>query len=510
MPGDIFTIKGLMNDKQTHFDVIVIGGGPAGVTAALRACELGASAALVEKGELGGTCTNDGCVPTRVLAKAARLLRDSEQYADYGLIGERPEVDFGRLINRTQQIIYRVHEKKQLLGHLTNSGVTVYAASGPASFVDANRLRLGSGDVISAEKFIICAGGHARKPDFPGSEHALTHSDIWSLRELPKRVAIVGAAATGCQLASVLNDFGAEVTLLEAADRILAGNDEAISAEMTAAFTESGITIISGTGFDARLEPIADGYRYHFSVDSQPQRIEIDALILAIGWPGNADTLSLGAAGVTFERSYIPVNDYLQTNQPHIYAAGDITGHMMLVQAGQDEARIAAENALGELQQSHAHKIVPNGSFTDPEYASVGPTEVEARKAGPIAVAMVPYAALDRAVIDGYTRGMCKLIVSATSTGSGQADTHKILAAHVVGEQAVETIQLVAAGMQAGMHVERLAALEIAYPTYAAIVGIAARKLVRDLGIEPLAAQWRNLNTLHIAEWERSSDSATR
>src|SRR5512139_2200677 len=147
-------------------EVIVIGGGPAGVTAALRARELGAQVALVERGRLGGTCTNDGCVPTRVLAKAARLLREAEQFEEYGLTGERPTPDFGRLLARTQHTVYTLHEKKQLIGHLEQSGVTVYANSGEARFSDEHTLSLADGHHIAASKFIVCAGGHARRLSF--------------------------------------------------------------------------------------------------------------------------------------------------------------------------------------------------------------------------------------------------------------------------------------------------------------------------------------------------------
>src|SRR5512143_3816154 len=142
-------------------DVIVIGGGPAGVTAALRARELGATVALVERGRMGGTCINDGCVPTRVLAKAARLLRDAEQLEEYGLFGTRPTLDFTQLLARTQHTVYTLHEKKQLIGHLEQSGVTVYA-NAEAHFSDGHTLALNGDRHIEAGKFIVCAGGHAR------------------------------------------------------------------------------------------------------------------------------------------------------------------------------------------------------------------------------------------------------------------------------------------------------------------------------------------------------------
>lgn len=184
--------------------------------------------------------------------------------------------------------------------------------------------------------------------------------------------------------------------------------------------------------------------------------------MMAVGWPGNADALNLAAADVRTERSYIAVNDALQTSAPHIYAAGDITGRMMLVQSATYEARVATENAVGATQMASQHQN----------------------------------ADLDRAVIDGYTDGFCKLVVSRT--------TREILGAHVIGEQAV---QMIAAGMGSGMRVEHLAQLELAYPTYTAIVGLAARQIVRELGVVPLAPAWRALLHPCASEWERSHSS---
>jgi pyruvate/2-oxoglutarate dehydrogenase complex dihydrolipoamide dehydrogenase (E3) component len=192
------------------------------------------------------------------------------------------------------------------------------------------------------------------------------------------------------------------------------------------------------------------------------------------------------------------VDEYLRTSTSHIFAAGDITGRMMLVQSAGYEARIAAENAVLGVGQPYTHKIVPHGGFTDPEYGSVGLTEERARVLEPdCVVASVPYSALDRAVIDDHPEGFCKLIVSQES--------HRILGAHVIGEQALEIVQLVGAGMAADMWVEHLAELELAYPTYTAIIGLVARKIVRQLGVMPLSPQWRSLDKPFAAEWERSA-----
>ena len=484
------------------YDILIIGGGPAGVTAALRARELGARAALVERGRMGGTCTNDGCAPTRVLAKAARLVRDAEQFGDYGLSECAPQVDLPRLLARTQQTIYRLQEKKQLVDHLRQAGIEVFAEVGDARFEDAHTLSF-EGRRVEAEKFILAAGGHARRLPLPGAEHALTHSSVWSLTRLPASIAIVGAAATGCQLASIFAAFGACVHLLEVAPRILPGEDESISHTVAAAFVQRGIHLYTGIGGLDRIEKTDDGLTLHYhSPASMPSSLSVDSVLLAVGWVGNLEPLNLPAAGVATERGYVKVNDYLQTTAPHIFAAGDLTGRMMLVQSASAEARLAAENALIGITRTSAgalHDIVPHGGFTDPEYGSVGLTEERARAelGEDVAVATAAYTDTDRAVIDDRPEGFCKLIVSR--------GTQQLVGAHVVGEQAVEVVQLAAAGMAASMTVSQLADLELAYPTFTAIIGLAARKLVRDLGLTRLAPQWRVLGRTpgRAAEWEQ-------
>ncbi len=477
-------------------DIIVLGGGPAGVTAALRASELGARVALVERDRMGGTCTNDGCVPTRVLAKAARLRRDADQFADYGLDSAPPSLDFERLLQRTQQVVYGIQQKKQLIKHLEENGIRVHAGVGPARFVDPHAVALPDGQRLKAEGFILCVGGHARRLGFPGAELAFTHSDVWSWKALPASVAIVGGAATGCQLASIFASFGTLVTILDLSPHILQAEDHTVSQAMQHAFVEREIRLHTGIDGVEKITRGPEGMVLHYSADGKQATVGAEAVVLAVGWPGNVESLDLDAAGVASERGYIPVDDYLRTNQPHILAAGDITGRMMLVQSGGYEARIAAENAVLGAAQRYEHQIVPHGGFTDPEYGSVGLTEAQARTQGlDYVAATVPYADLDRAVIDGRPEGFAKLIASK--------ETHRLLGAHVVGEQALEVVQIVAAGMAADMWVEQLAELEIAYPTFTAILGVAARRLLRDLGVMPLAEQWRVLGVPHTAEWER-------
>lgn len=494
------------------FDLIVIGGGPAGVTAALRARELGASVALVERGKLGGTCTNDGCVPVRALAKAARLMRDAEHFDEYGLLGQKPRVDLDLLLGRVRNTIEAIHEKKQLAAHLARAGVTVYAGAGQAQFADEHTIVLADERRLRAEKFILCAGGRPRTLPIPGIEHALNHEGVWSLGALPRSLAIIGGSATGCQLASIFQALGSEVWLLERGGRILQREDALTSQSVTGAFRQRGMRVLDGIRGVERIQRQGEHLQLSYTEAGEggaagdrpaveTSTLEVDAVILAVGWPGNADALNLGAAGVASQQGYVLVDDYLRTSAPHIFAAGDINGRVMLVQSASFEGRVAAENAVLGAGQPTRHQVVPHGGFTDPEYASVGLTEAEARAqhdAGGDAYlsAVVPYAHLDRAVIDQRTEGFCKIIVSAES--------HRVLGAHIVGEQALEAIHLVAAGMAADIWIEQLAELELAYPTYTAIVGLAARSLVRELGVMPLAPEWRALSDEHAAEWERS------
>ncbi|HMQ32012.1 MAG TPA: NAD(P)/FAD-dependent oxidoreductase, partial [Chloroflexaceae bacterium] len=394
-------------------------------------------------------------------------------------------VELAAVMARVQEKVDQVHAKKDLLGHLRRGGVEALVGVGPARLLDEHTVQAGDAGTLRADRIILCVGGHARRLPIPGAEHAFTHSDVWGLRELPASVAVIGAAATGCQLASVFSAFGAEVTLLDVAPRILAGEDEDVSREVARCFAAHGIEVVTGVEGVGEIRRREGGLRLVYERGGRHE-LDVAAVVMATGWPGNVEELGLDAAGVRVERGYVVTDDYLRTSRPHIYAAGDINGKLMLVQSGGYEARVAAENALGGDERV-AHTIVPHGGFTDPEYGSVGPGEAEARKAGEVLVATARMDAIDRAVIDGRADGFCKLIAR-------RAD-RALIAAHVVGEQALEIVHVVAAGMAAGMTVDQLARLEIAYPTYTAVLGAAAQELLRELG-PGSTAEWRALGQL--------------
>ena len=461
--------------------LIVLGGGPAGMTAALQARELQAEVTLLESKRAGGTSVNDGPAPVRTLARAARLARDAGSWETFGLQGARPHIDLAAVLANARRVAQYAHEKKHMAEYIRSTGVELIEGVGPAHFLDQHRVQVAGGRTWQADKIIIAVGGHGRILPIPGAELALTYSDIWSLTQLPASVAVVGGAATGCQLASILEDFGCQVYLLELAPRLIPQEDEDIALALAGAFGKQRMTVITGAQTE-RLEKTDSGIQLHYRKQERPASLTVGAVFFATGWPGNVDSLNLAAAGVVTERSYIPVNDYLQSNVPHIFAAGDINGQSMLVQSARYEGRIAAENAVLGPYRHFTHEIVPSVSFTDPEYASVGLTEAQARQEYDCAVAVVHYDDLLRPVADGHPEGFCKLIVDRRN--------RYILGAHVIGEYSVEIIQMVAACIASGMRVEQVAELQLAYPTFTEAVGMAAQKLVRELGLAPLPQLW--------------------
>ncbi|MEW5015100.1 NAD(P)/FAD-dependent oxidoreductase [Clavibacter michiganensis subsp. michiganensis] len=460
-------------DAPAHYDVAVIGAGPAGTAAALRAAELGASVVVLEAGSVGGTCVNTGCVPTRVLAKTARLVREVRSAGENGIgVGEATP-HWPSIVARVHEQVDRVRSLKDEAARFEAAGVTLIH-EGRARFVDDRTLQLDSGRRITAGSIIVCVGGHSRRLPVPGAELATVPEDVLALPGIPRRLAVIGAGNTGAQLVTVFRSFGSEVTLLDVAPRVLTASDEAISEAVADAFAAQGVRVRTGIDTVTGLTKTGDGsITLLWREGDRPQSSSFDAVIMATGWPADVDDLGLEHAGVEVARSAIPVDRYLRTRVPHILAVGDANGKDMLVQAAQSEGEAATENAVLGVNRRIPLQLLPAGGFTDPDYAGVGLTQAEARERdGACVVARVPFAEVDRAVIDDREAGFLLLI----------ADRRRelILGAHAVGENAVEVIQSVTTAMAAGVDVATLAHVRFAYPTYSAIIGIAARRLLQE------------------------------
>jgi pyruvate/2-oxoglutarate dehydrogenase complex dihydrolipoamide dehydrogenase (E3) component len=455
-------------------DVVVIGAGPAGMVAALRAAELGAQTVLVTRGEVGGMAANDGPIPVRVLAQAARLLREAKQLGKYGISVSEPILDYPRLLARTREVVHDVREHAARREQLEDVGVTIYENSGTARFVDARTIENGRGLRLRTDKVILSAGGMSRRLPIPGFELTSTHSDAWSLAAVPPSMIVVGAGATGVQVASIFQAFGSRVELFQAGPRILPTEDEDISAVVATAFRESGMVVRENFGSIESFEKTPSGVRMIFTKDRTRDSAEGALVVVAIGWVADTAGLNLPAAGVeTNARGYVQVDKYLQTSAPNIFAAGDITGRLMLVPQGVHDGFVAATNAVQGATMTLGDQVSPIGSFTEPEYAQVGITEVKARETHDVVVSIVRFDETARTIIDGRTTGFCKLIVDRA--------TGKILGCHVVGERAVEIAQVVAIAIAGGLRVDSMAKIPLSFPTYAGILVRAAYRAAQQI-----------------------------
>ena len=472
----------ITSTKQTGGmpDVLVVGAGPAGVAAALRAADLGAKTTLVTRDEFGGMAANDGPIPVRTLAHAARLLREARQLERYGITAGAFALDYSKLLGRVREVVAEAGRRAAFREQIDAAGAVVHERTGAARFVDPHTIETASGLRLRADKIVLCTGGKSRKLEVPGAELTATHSDAWSLKSVPATMLVIGGGATGAQVASIFSGFGAKVQLFQSGARILPTEDEDVSAAVAAAFRAAGIAVRESFGEIESFAAVRGGVRMSFVKNGRSESAEAEVVVVAVGWTAETADLHLRRAGIEANaRGFVGVDSHLRTTAGHIFAAGDVTGRLMLVPQALQDGFIAATNAvLGpklELEQPPS----PIGSFTDPEYAQVGLTEAKARAGHDVAVTVAGFDAAVRTIIDGRTTGFCKLVVDKHS--------RQILGCHVVGERAVDIVQLAAIAMSARMSVDALARVPLSFPTHAGILGRAAARATRELNLGPAA-----------------------
>jgi pyruvate/2-oxoglutarate dehydrogenase complex dihydrolipoamide dehydrogenase (E3) component len=499
--------------------VLVVGAGAAGASAALRARELGAEVTLLEAEDVGGVSLNRGPAPVRTLARAARLARDWSSWERFGLEGPRPTPNLSTALANGERVARYARDRKHMADHLREHGIDLVEHTGPAAFADPHTMRVRDGRTWSGDRVILAVGGRASGLPIPGADLALTYEDLLSLKTLPATAAIIGGADTGCQIASILADFGVRVVIIEAGPALLAHADPDVSAGMHKAFRDRGMVVHTGAlaqslesdggwvtvnyrpadaGADADSAS-ADTASDNTASDNtasdntasgntaSDNTVSVDVVFAAIGWPANVEALGLERAGVAVGPRGVAVDEYLRTNVEHVFAAGDVNGHLKLVQTARAEGRAAAENAVSGPVRRVAHDIVPSGSFTDPEYGQVGLTEPQAAARFDAFGAVAHHEDLLRPVTDGRPDGFCKLVVDR--------ERHTVVGAHVLGEYSAEIVQVAATAMAAGMTVEQIAGLSYAFPTFTESIGLAAQKACRELGLGAFPAVWSELET---------------
>ena len=425
--------------QKTEFDVIVIGGGPGGYVAAIRASQLGMSAAVVEREHLGGICLNWGCIPTKALLRAAEIKHNIEHAADFGIeVSGNVTVNLKKVVKRSRGVAARLSSG---VGHLLKKNkVTVFNGTAKLAGKSGANWVLsvtGKSEVRLTGKHIIIATG-ARARALPGIEpngsSIVTYKDAMVPEKMPKSLIVVGSGAIGVEFASFYQDMGVEVTIVEYLDRILNAEDEEISALAQKSFEKRGIKILTSAKL-LGLTETSQGITADIESSGAKQQLVADRVIMAVGIVGNSENIGLEGTKVKLDRGHIVTDGYGATGEAGLYAIGDVTGAPWLAHKASHEGIICIEKIAG---MKHVHPIednsVPGCTYCRPQVASVGLTETKAKQAGyEIKVGKFPFLANGKAIALGDDEGLIKTIFDA-KTGA-------LLGAHMIGPEVTELIQ---------------------------------------------------------------------
>jgi len=450
------------------YDLVVIGGGPAGYVAAIRAGQLGAHVALVEKERIGGTCLNRGCIPTKALVESGVLLRKMRDASQFGLtIDGSVRADFAAVMARKDAIVSRIVDSVN--GLLQAQKVEIIEGEARFAATDRVEVRAADGSLreLESRNALVATGSVPARLRLDGADSpgVLTSRELLDLRQQPGHLLVVGASVVGMEMASIFHNLGSRVTVL-GRQTFLKSVDPQLARRYRALATKRGIGITIGVDF-LRIEVIAGGLRMHYSAGGKPSYVDADAILTAAGQSPVTRGLGLENVGVVSnERGFVQVDSQLRTSVPTIYAAGDVIGGPMLAHVASHEGALAAENALGASREMD-YSAVPNTVFTDPEIASVGLTETEAKAAGyEAAVARFPLSASGRAITLGEEEGLVRLV--------HQVGTGRVLGVHIMGAHASELIAEGALAVRKGLTVTDLAETMHQHPTLSECVMEAA------------------------------------
>lgn len=446
------------------FDVIIIGAGQAGGPLATAFGKTGKKTAIIEREHVGGTCINEGCTPTKTMIASARVAYLAKRGADYGVDTGTIAIDMSTVRRRKRDIVnsFRGGSQSRLEG-----GENVELIFGSAAFLNATSVRvtLQNGDPrdLTADTIVINAGARPSVPPIPGLQEVpyLTSTSIMELDHVPDHLMIIGAGYISLEFGQMFRRLGSKVTMIEGGARFLPREDEDITNELHKILIEDGVDIVLGAKV-GRVEKQEDGViRVTVTVGNREKRIEGSHLLVAVGRTSNGDSLNLSAAGVaTNERGYIPVNERLETNVPHIYALGDINGGPAFTHISYDDFRILRTNLIEGGKASTNNRLVPYTLYTDPQLGRVGMSEQEARKAGKeIRVFSMPMSSVARALETDEPRGLMKAIVDTSND--------QILGAAVLGIEGGEIMSMLEIAMMGKLPYTALRDGVFAHPTYA-------------------------------------------
>ena len=416
------------------FDLVVLGAGPGGYVAAIRASQLGLNVAIVEREHLGGICLNWGCIPTKAMLRSAEVYHLAERAKEFGLSAQKVSFDLSKIVARSRKISGQLNQGVGYL--LKKNKVTVF--SGEAKLLESSTIGIkidGEFKKITGKNIILATGARAR--ELPGMEadgklvwtykHALTPS------KMPKNLLVMGSGAIGVEFASFYNTLGANTTIVEVVDRILPVEDEEISSFAAEHFTKQGMTIKTGTKVQ-KLDRKKDRVLASINCNGVIEELEFDAVISAIGIVGNVEGLGLEEVGVETDSSHIVTNEYCETNIPGIFAIGDLTGAPWLAHKASHEGALVAEKVAGKRVKPLNPIAIPGCTYSYPQIASVGLTEAQAKEVGySINVGKFPFKGNGKALALGEKDGFVKTIFDSNSG--------ELLGAHMIGAEVTELIQ---------------------------------------------------------------------
>lgn len=419
-----------------HYDVVVLGAGPGGYVAAIRAAQLGLSTAVIEEKYWGGVCLNVGCIPSKALLRHAEIAHLVTKEADtFGIQGD-VSLDFGVAFRRSRQVADGRTKGVHYL--MKKNGIT--ELNGRGRFVDAHTIEVNGPNPVTVtfDHAIIATGARPRLlPGTSSSDRVVTYEEQILTSTLPARVVIAGAGAIGIEFAYVLNNFGVDVTLVEYADRILPLEDAEVSAELAKRYKKDGITVLTSTAVE-RIVESGDTVTVVVTRDGAEQELKADKVIQAIGFAPNIDGYGLDATGVAVtDRDAIAVDDAMRTSIPHIFAIGDVTAKLMLAHVAEAQGVVAAETIAGVPTVAVDYPMIPRATFCQPQVASFGWTEQQARELAEengwdVQVATFPFSANGKAHGHGDPVGFVKLVADATHG--------ELLGGHLIGPEVTELL----------------------------------------------------------------------
>jgi mercuric reductase len=454
-------------------DLVVLGGGSAGFAAAIRAAELGARVTLVEGGMLGGTCVNVGCVPSKTLIRAAEVQHRAGHHAFDGVLTEARRPDLPRVIAHKDALVAGLRQHKYWDVLAAYPRVTLRQERG---FVNGDLSVSVDGEVLKARRVVVTTGASAWAPPIPGLAEAgyLTSTEALSLTTLPASMVVGGGSAVGLEIAQLYGRLGTRVTVLEAMPTLVPAEVSEVGAALAEYLRAEGLDVRTGASIGG-VTRNGEGYRVDVTTEGRTETFQAEQLLIATGRRANSRGFGLEGAGIELgTKGEIRVNEYLQTSRPEVYAAGDVIGDPMFVYVAAYGGTLAAENALQGDTRRYDLSALPRVTFTDPQVASVGITEAEARSSGvDVMTSRLPLEYVPRALAARDTRGFITLVADRATT--------RLIGAQILAAEAGEMIQEPTMAIRHGLTIDDLAAAFHPYLTLAEGIKLAAQTFTKDV-----------------------------